>query len=55
VYERSSKTPPSWRGGVVGQKENSCIREVRFAVMRVLSLASKAGNSGWFAILWSES
>lgn len=50
VYERSSKSPPSCRGGVVGQKENSCIRDVRLLVIRVLSLASKAGNSGWFLI-----
>ena len=42
-------------GGVVGQKENSCINVVRFEVMRDFNFASKVGNSGWLAMLWSES
>ena len=39
----------------MGQKENSCIREVRLAVMSDFSFASKAGNSGWLAMEWRES
>ena len=54
MYERSSKRPPNWRGGVVGQNENSCISEVRLWVMRDLSFLSKAGNSGWLAIEWRD-
>ncbi len=38
----------------MGQKENSCIREVCLWVMRVFSLASKAGKSGWCWMEWRE-
>lgn len=55
VYERNSNKPPSWRGGVVGQKENSCIRELCLDLIKVLSLASNAGNSGWDWMLCSDS
>lgn len=54
VYDLSSKTPPSWRGGDVGQKRNSCINEVFLDVIKVLSFASKAGKSLWFWMAWSE-
>ena len=54
VYERSSNKPPSWRGGVVGQNENSCISEVCFWVIMLLSFLSKPANSGWSCIECSE-
>jgi len=46
VYERSSKTPPSCLGGLVGQKRNSCISEVFLLLMSVLSFRSNSANSG---------
>ena len=46
VYERSSKTPPSVRGGLVGQKRNSCMSEVFLLVIKVLSLRSNSTKSG---------
>lgn len=46
VYERSSKTPPSWRGEVVGQKENSCMSETLLELIKVFSLRSNSGKSG---------
>jgi hypothetical protein len=55
VYDRSSNRPPSERGGVVGQNENSCIKETRLLVIRLLSFLSNAGNSGWLAIECRES
>ena len=54
MYERSSNKPPSCRGGVVGQKENSCIKEVRLLVISNFSLESKAGKSGCEAMLCKE-
>ena len=39
---------------MVGQKENSCIKEVCLWVIRDLSLVSKAGKSGWEAMEWRE-
>ena len=38
----------------MGQKENSCMREVCLWVIRVLSWLSKAGKPGWEAMEWRE-
>lgn len=39
----------------MGQKENSCMREVRLEVMSCLSLWSNLGKSGCVEMEWSES
>jgi hypothetical protein len=46
VYDLSSKRPPNCLGAVVGQKENSCMRETFLDVISDLSFLSNAGNSG---------
>jgi len=46
VYDLSSNTPPSFLGGLVGQKRNSCIKLVFLLVISVLSLRSNSAKSG---------
>ena len=50
MYERNSNRPPSCLGGVVGQKENSCMSEVCLWVMSCFSFLSNAGKSEWCCI-----
>lgn len=54
VYDRSSNSPPRRRGGVVGQNENSCMREVFLLLIKLLSLRSNSRNSGCCDMLCRE-